>query len=312
MFSLPHPRTRTTLLSVVAGAAVLLATGCASDRLATEPPDPTATPASRTATGPTGAPDATAPSHGSTPATTRPAPVADPPTVPPVALLRAMRTGHHAGYDRVVLEFTGPRVPRHTLAYVDRVTADPSDRPVALRGRAFLLVVLQDATLDTAPRASDPATAPRYTGPRRLTPDHPLLREVALVGDFESVLSLGIGLDRPAGVHVRTLTGPARLVVDVWSTPPRGLLWPVRTAAEAAALQREVDAGHQPWRCDPASTARVYALDVLGWSAPEPRRIADEVYQVTDRVTGATAVVSLTRPFPTRACPLQVVTDAAR
>jgi hypothetical protein len=141
--------------------------------------------------------------------------------VPVEGLLRSMRTAHHAGFDRVVFEFCGSRVPPHRLAYVDQVRHDPSDLPLTLRGAAFLRVVIRGGTTDTAPIAADPATAPRYRGPARLTPNHPLVADVAVAGDFERVLSFGIGLRRPAGLHVTVLNGPPRLVIDVQAKAPR-------------------------------------------------------------------------------------------
>ncbi len=103
------------------------------------------------------------------------------------------------------------------MAYVDEVRADPSDRLVPLAGHAFLRVVF------------DPA---RYAGRSRVTPNLPLLKEVAAAGQFEAVLSFGVGLDRVAATRVLTLTGPARLVIDFWYAPP--------------TCDPE---GHQPWRC---------------------------------------------------------------
>jgi hypothetical protein len=60
----------------------------------------------------------------------------------------------------------------------------------------------------------DPAKARRYTGPERITPDLPLLKEVVIAGNFEAVLSFGVGLAGPARVEVRELSSPARLVID--------------------------------------------------------------------------------------------------
>ena len=151
------------------------------------------------------------------------------PGVPVDGLLRAIRTGHHDRFDRVVFEFCGTRVPAHRLAYVDQVRQDPSDQPLPLHGQAFLRLVMHGGTTNTAPIATDPATAPRYRGPTRLTPRHPLVAKVAIAGDFERVLSVGIGLHRPTGLHVSVLTRPARLVVDFWAQPPRTLVWPAAT-----------------------------------------------------------------------------------
>jgi hypothetical protein len=111
------------------------------------PPDPGAA----TATGPVADPDPV-----SRPAATR--------AVAPAGLLQAISTARHAGYDRLVLEFGGASPPAHQLRYVDQVHAAPSDRVVPLRGKAFLRIAFQGATLDTAPAQPDPSQAARYTG----------------------------------------------------------------------------------------------------------------------------------------------------
>jgi hypothetical protein len=235
--------------------------------------------------------------------------------VPVDGLLRAMRTGHHANVDRVVFEFCGSRVPPHRLAYVDEVRRDPSDRPLPLRGQAFVRVVVRGGTTNTAPIATDPATAPRYLGPDRLTPGHPLVADVAIAGDFERVLSFGIGVRRPAGLHVTVLSGPPRLVVDFWARPPATLVWPARTLAEARRLQAAAFEGHQPWWLPgtPQSMAIAYAQRVLGWPQPELRRITPTVYQVRRPGTDDREVLTLTQPVrPGNPRGLWNVADVAR
>jgi hypothetical protein len=128
----------------------------------------------------------------------------------PAAVLHAIRTGHTASYDRVVFEFTGP-VPGYRVQYRSAITEDPTDRPVRLAGRAFLSVAMQGATLDNAFQGGHEL----YAGPTRITPNYGQLREVASSGDFEAVLSFGLGVDRKAGFRVLTLTQPSRIVVDV-------------------------------------------------------------------------------------------------
>jgi hypothetical protein len=235
--------------------------------------------------------------------------------VPVTGLLRTMRTGHHAKFDRVVFEFCGSRVPPHRLAYVDEVRRDPSDRPLPLRGKAFVRVVVRGGTTNTAPIATDPATAPRYRGPDRLTPSHGLVADVAIAGDFERVLSFGIGVRRPAGLHVTVLSTPPRLVLDFWASPPGTLVWPARTLAEARRLQVAAFEGHQPWWLPgtPQSMATAYAQRVLNWPHPELRRITATVYQVRRPGTDDRAVLTLTQPV----CPgnprgLWNVADVAR
>jgi hypothetical protein len=47
------------------------------------------------------------------------------------------------------------------------------------------------------------------------------------------------------------------------------LPWPARTAADAAALQAEVDRGAQPWLLDPSEVAIAYAAAAHGWPDAE-------------------------------------------
>lgn len=132
----------------------------------------------------------------------------------PAGLLVEMRAASHPGYDRLVIEFGGDRPPPHRIHADDEVRHDPTDRLISLQGKHFQVVVCDGATLDTARWESDPAKARRYTGPERITPDLPLLKEVVIAGDFEAVLSFGVGLAGPARVDVQELSSPARLVID--------------------------------------------------------------------------------------------------
>ena len=47
------------------------------------------------------------------------------------------------------------------------------------------------------------------------TPHCPNLRQMKTSGDFEGVVSFGLGLRRKTGFRVFRLAGPARIVVDV-------------------------------------------------------------------------------------------------
>jgi hypothetical protein len=288
---------------LAAAAAMLVAagflTGCGSR---------SADVAARPGTGATDLP--ASPSHSGT------SPPVSPGAVPaaasgPAGLLQRIDTERHADHDRILFSFHGRTAPNvRALRYVDAVTEDPSDRPVPLTGQAFVLLVFDGARLDTAAVESDPAKALRYAGPRRLTPRYPVLRELAVAGDFEAMLSFGVGLARPAGLGVRTQTDPARVVLDIWYEAPDRLLFPVQSRAQARSLQDSVDRGHQPWLCNPADVVASYASGVLGWSRPNVRRLATNVYQV-DHV-GAFAVVTVVRAFPGIANSIWVVADVAR
>lgn len=125
------------------------------------------------------------------------------------AQLVNIRIGRHDTYDRVVLDLCGPRPATH-YQFVPRLVEDPSGRPVVVPGNVFLQVTAQPAA------AHDPAGNPTYHGPRTFpTPSLRNVRAVALTGDFEAVLSVGLGLDHASWVKVFTLGSPTRVVIDV-------------------------------------------------------------------------------------------------
>jgi hypothetical protein len=180
-------------IALAAGAAILFTAGCAKPA-----PQPQASTASATSP-----PPATAQQSPRTSATA------------PDGLLQAIITTGFADHDQLVFEFGGTRVSPRRIEFVKEVREDPTDKPVPLAGTAFLEVVF-DGTLDTAAREADPGKSQRYEGPKRLAPGLPVIKEVAVSGDFEFVLSFGVGLSRPACVTAKTGTGPARLVIDIW------------------------------------------------------------------------------------------------
>jgi hypothetical protein len=51
--------------------------------------------------------------------------------------------------------------------------------------------------------------------PAVLTPSCPNLRQVKRAGDFEGVVTLGLGLQHRAGFRVFRATAPTRVVIDV-------------------------------------------------------------------------------------------------
>jgi hypothetical protein len=124
-----------------------------------------------------------------------------------VPTLVDVRAGRHPGFDRVVFQFRGA-VPQHRIRYVDQLVQDGSGNPVSVAGAADLEVVFHGANAhnqDGSPSVS----------PRRFSPGLPAVKEIAQVGDFEAVVSYGIGIDHRRSVKVSTLSGPSRLVIDV-------------------------------------------------------------------------------------------------
>ena len=137
--------------------------------------------------------------------------------VTPASLLTHIRVAEQPGYERIVFEFDG-LAPAYDVSYVDEVHQDPSGAVVPLDGNAYLLLRMPGGTLDTTFQESNPAEARTYPGPQRIHPDLRQVQEVAVVGDFEAVLSFGIGIDQQAPFRVLRLADPGRIAVDVETT----------------------------------------------------------------------------------------------
>lgn len=132
---------------------------------------------------------------------------------PQTSTLVAIRAAHHPDYDRVVFEFTGPVPAQRVAGYVPELIGDPSGLPVPVAGDAILQVRMASA------RGHDDNGNVTY-GPTRRTYALPNVIQVVNSGDFEGVLTFGIGLAQRTGVTMFTLTGPSRIVVDI-ATPFR-------------------------------------------------------------------------------------------
>jgi hypothetical protein len=121
------------------------------------------------------------------------------------ATLTNIRPGSHAGdgYDRVVFDFNGG-IPSWDLTRQDSAifTRDASGQQVTLDGSAGLKLVFRDADL-------------AGTVPTDLTPRFSSIREIAQLGNFERVVTYGIGLSSSQCVRVLALSNPSRLAIDV-------------------------------------------------------------------------------------------------
>jgi len=127
------------------------------------------------------------------------------------AQLVAVRTAHQSGFGPGRSGFPAYRV---TPQGSPRMVRDPSGQPVTLQGSAALRVVVQHAS--GFDMTASPARA-TYSGGRDLRPALPAVREVEQLGDFERVLSWGIGLASPVCSRVVVLGNPTRIAVDVQS-----------------------------------------------------------------------------------------------
>jgi hypothetical protein len=129
------------------------------------------------------------------------------PTGTSPAQLTQVRIAHQAaGYDRIVFEFASGPVPSYTLTRQasTNFTKDASGQPVTLQGSSGLKLVFHGAS-----------GYPTYTGSTDLKPGLPVVQEVEQIGDFEGVLSWGIGLSQQSCMRTLELSSPTRLVIDV-------------------------------------------------------------------------------------------------
>ena len=125
---------------------------------------------------------------------------------PSTSFVDALRTGAHAGYDRVVVEFKNGQPGSITLSPQAGTTFNqsPSGQAVRLAGRHGLLVIIRGADAHTA-----------YNGSRDLRTAYTSLVETRVLEDFEGQVSLGLGLKQAACYRAVVLANPVRLVIDV-------------------------------------------------------------------------------------------------
>jgi hypothetical protein len=127
----------------------------------------------------------------------------------PAPEVTGIRVGHHARFDRIVIDLRG-KAPGFDVRYVRRLHRDPSGSFVNLLGPASLKVVLNPANGHDVDTGTSTLTTPARTAWRL-----DQARETAVIGDFEAVFTVGVGLARKAPFRVMTLRNPTRIVIDV-------------------------------------------------------------------------------------------------
>ena len=119
--------------------------------------------------------------------------------------LLGVRTGQHACYDRLVIDFAGP-APDYTVKYVPQLTGIASGLPVATTGGANLEIWLD---------------APAYSyrqSPAVTQLGYQSLKQQVWLGSFEAQSKLGLSTRGRLPMRAFVLDGPgagSRLVVDV-------------------------------------------------------------------------------------------------
>jgi hypothetical protein len=125
---------------------------------------------------------------------------------PTVAFVDAVRTGTHAGYDRVTIELNNGEPANVDMSPHNGTTftQGASGQQVTLQGSTGLLVIIHGADQHTA-----------YSGPTDIKPGYSVLVELRQVEDFEGTVQWGFGLSKSACYRVFFLTSPARVVIDI-------------------------------------------------------------------------------------------------
>lgn len=133
-----------------------------------------------------------------------------PADAPLTAQLTGIRTGLHPDFDRIVLDMSGPSPTATDYQYTDELIQDPTGEVVWLTGADFVAVTVHGAA------AHNDSGNPTYLGPQKFrTRDLNNVMAVALTGDFEATLGVGIGTRHRSWVRVFTLSSPTRVVIDV-------------------------------------------------------------------------------------------------
>ncbi|WP_167202545.1 hypothetical protein [Actinomyces respiraculi] len=219
MSALPHLSRRTLLATgAVAGMATLAA--CGSTR--PDASQPTSTPTAQPV-------PPTTPATASGTGEPSQAPASDDPAEPTgidwvsgdssaepgegsALVVSGVRVGAHPeeGYDRVVVELTGPGVPGWNAMWVEQAHTQGKGEPIELAGSHTLVIYGTGATMALA--ADVPEALDR--GARQTVPGGTGLIEADLQLTFEDQYQLTLGTETEE-YRVFTLTEPTRLVVDV-------------------------------------------------------------------------------------------------
>ena len=131
--------------------------------------------------------------------TARPGHVSHASTVPPVPELVQIKVGSHPAtsgeraYNRISFTFTSA-FPSYQIAFASNLVSDGSGQVIPLGGQGVLKVVFTGAQAHTADgtKSSVISQPSSVIGFQRMT-------DYAQAGDFEGVLSYGIGITWPAG-----------------------------------------------------------------------------------------------------------------
>ncbi|MDO5723653.1 MAG: hypothetical protein Q4P33_04545 [Flaviflexus sp.] len=118
-----------------------------------------------------------------------------------------VRAGHHDGYERIVVEYTGTGTLNWAAGYSEQAIEEGSGFVIDMAGDTFLTLWVSGIgypndgeSIDLQPTGMD----------QLLT-----VRDVHVDAPFEGMHTVFIGLDKELPYHVQVLPDPERLVVDI-------------------------------------------------------------------------------------------------
>lgn len=125
---------------------------------------------------------------------------------------------HADGIDRItfVLELSDPAAtepPSYNLQFVDELITDGEGAPVDVAGEEFLQVSFNAV----GTRIEGETPEPVYTGPEEFVTDFTTLLEAEQLGDFENVITWGLGLSLRACPRITATT--TSITVELPATP---------------------------------------------------------------------------------------------
>jgi hypothetical protein len=128
-------------------------------------------------------------------------------TNPPLsAFINAVRTGTHAGYDQVTIQFSTAQPsdikiePQPNATF----TGAPSGQSITIAGQAGILITIKGADGHT-----------QYSGPTDFKTNYSELKELRQVQDFEGTVQWALGLAHTGCYAYSLLTNPTRLVIYI-------------------------------------------------------------------------------------------------
>jgi hypothetical protein len=128
------------------------------------------------------------------------------PSAPAIVFVNAVRTGTHAGYDQVTIQFSNgqPSDIRLVTQANANFTQGASGQPVTLAGQYGILITIRGADGHT-----------QYSGPADFKTNYAVLSELRQVQDFEGTVQWALGLKHSACYAYTILTNPTRLVLYI-------------------------------------------------------------------------------------------------